>query len=183
MGKKHNGGWIQKASRYFFESQWFRVRQDEVTLPNGEDITYTLIEHGGYAVIVPLLVDGCVVMERVYPYTVLETLLECPSGGLDWDAPVDAARRELLEETGYAAENFECLGSFYGSDGISNERCHISLATELTATGKLQREATEQMEIELIFFADLHQMARAGKIEYAPTTLATLLAGNRLRRP
>jgi ADP-ribose pyrophosphatase len=83
-----------------FESPWFRLRQDEVTLPGGEEITYTLVDHDGYVVVVPLRDDGRVVMERIYRYTVQRTLLECPSGGLDGEAVETAARRELEEETG-----------------------------------------------------------------------------------
>ncbi len=87
---KHDGGWRRRGSRYLFESDWFRLRQDEVTLPSGRDITYTLVEHPGYAMVVPLLDDGRVLLERVYRYTVQETLLECPSGGIE--------RREETEQ-------------------------------------------------------------------------------------
>ncbi len=62
---KHDGGWTRRASRYLFESRWF---------------TYTLVEHPGYVMVVPLLGDGRVILERVYRYTVQETVLECPSG-------------------------------------------------------------------------------------------------------
>ena len=96
---KHDGGWTRRASRYLFESRWFNLRQDEVSLPTGEQVTYTLVEHPGYVMVVPLLGDGRVILERVYRYTVQETVLECPSGGLDGDAPEQAARRELEEET------------------------------------------------------------------------------------
>ena len=86
-GKKHDGGWLRTASRYLFQSPWYNLKQDEVTLPGGEEITYTYVDHPGFAMIVPLLADGRVVMERVYRYTVQQTLLECPSGGLDGDTP------------------------------------------------------------------------------------------------
>ena len=85
-------------------------------LPDGTDITYTMVEHPGYAMVVPLLDDGRVVLERVYRYTVQETLLECPSGGVDpGDAtPEHTARRELEEETGFLAGQLTELGAFYG---------------------------------------------------------------------
>ncbi len=51
---KHDGGWKRRSSRTLFESPWFKLRQDDVVLPDGQSITYTLIEHPGYAMVVPL---------------------------------------------------------------------------------------------------------------------------------
>jgi ADP-ribose pyrophosphatase len=173
-------GWRRRSSRYLFESRWFKLRQDELTLPTGEQITYTQIEHDGYVVVVPLLDDGRVVMERVYRWTIQRDLLECPSGGSDGDLPEAAARRELEEETGYRAGELTPLGSFYGSTGISNERFDVFLATRLTADGRMHREPTEQMEIELVPLAELRRRALAGEIEDAPSALAILLASARM---
>jgi len=172
--------WHRRSSRYLFESPWFRLRQDELTLPGGEEITYTSIEHGGYVVVVPLLDDGRVVMERVYRHTLERSLLECPSGGRDGDAPADAARRELEEETGYRAGKLEPLGRFHGSTGISNEHFDVYLATELRDDGTISREATEEIELVLVPFAELLRDARAGRVEHAPTALAILLAAARI---
>jgi ADP-ribose pyrophosphatase len=175
-----DGGWRRRGSRRLFESPWFDLRQDEVTLPGGEEITYTLIDHGGYVVVVPLTEGGDVVMERIYRYTVQRTLLECPSGGLDGEDALVAARRELEEETGYRAGEVELLGSFYGSTGISNERYHVCLATRLRDDGEICREATEQMEIELHPLATLRRRALRGEIEDAPSAYAILLAAEKL---
>jgi ADP-ribose pyrophosphatase len=173
--------WRRRSSRYLFESPWFRLRQDELTLPGGEEITYTVVEHGGYVVVVPLLEDGRVVMERVYRHTVERTLLECPSGGCDGDSPAVAARRELEEETGYRAGRIEHLGRFHGSPGISNEAFEVFLATALSADGRISREPTEEIEVVLEPLAELVRRAHAGEIEHAPSALAILLAAARAR--
>lgn len=180
---KHDGGWRRRGSRYIFESNWFRLRQDEVTLPGGEDITYTLVEHPGYAMVVPLLDDGRVLLERLYRYTVQETLLECPSGGMEpSDAdPAATARRELEEETGWIAGELTALGSYYGSNGISNEHFHVFLATKLREGGTVRREATEQMEIEFHPLDTAVEMALTGGISDAPSALALILAERALR--
>ncbi|MEY4582130.1 MAG: hypothetical protein RL701_6833 [Pseudomonadota bacterium] len=177
---KHDGGWKRRASRYLFESRWYRLRQDDVTLPSGEAITYTLVDHPGYAMVVPLHADGRVLLERIYRYTVQETMLECPSGGLDGEAPEVAARRELEEETGWLAGQLAPLGSFYGSDGISNERFHLFLATELSNTGVMKREPTEQMELEWLPLSRAVELAWTGEIGDAPSALALLLAERKL---
>src|SRR5690606_5083062 len=107
---------------------------------------------------------------------------ECPSGGLDGEPPEVAARRELEEETGYRAGALEPLGAFYGSNGISNERFHLFLASGLEQTGRLAREPTEEIELAPVPFARAAAMARAGEIGDAPSALALLLAERRLRR-
>jgi len=176
---KHDGGWRRHGSRKLFESPWFGLRQDDVTLPGGEEITYTIVEHPGYAMVVPLDDEGRVLLERVYRYTVQETLLECPSGGLDGEEPEVAARRELREETGWVADRLTPLGSFYGSDGISDERFHLFLATGLRDTGQVEREPTEQIELAWLPLADAARLARAGSIQDAPSALALILAASR----
>jgi ADP-ribose pyrophosphatase len=177
---KHDGGWVRRSSQYLFESKWFRLRQDRLTLPDGADIEYTLVEHGGYAVVVPILPDGRVVMERIYRHTLQETVLECPSGGLDGDEPEQAARRELLEETGYAAGRLELLGHYYGSSGISDEAFWVFLATELRDTGSVSREPTEQMELELMPLDRLVAMALAGEVTCGPSALSLVLVSRHL---
>lgn len=176
----HDGGWKCTAQRKLFESPWFDLRQDEVTLPNGDPITYTLVDHPGYAMVVPVLDDGRVILERVYRYTVQQTLLECPAGGIEDEVPHVAARRELEEETGWRAAQLTPLGAFFGSSGISNERCHYFLATGLSDTGRVRREATEQIELEFMPLDRAVAMATAGEILDAPSALALILAAQRL---
>ena len=175
-----DAGWRIRATRWLFESPWFRLRQDDVTLPGGDEIVYTRIVHGGYVVVVPLLDDGRVVMERVYRFTVGRTLLECPSGGLDGEDALSAGRRELEEETGYRARDVRTIGSFYGSVGISDERFDVVVATGLRHDGVVQRENTEEIEVELLPFAEVLRLARAGEIEDGPSALAILLAAEAL---
>jgi ADP-ribose pyrophosphatase len=65
---KPESGWSRTNSHYLFQSRWYAVRQDALTSPAGTTITYTVVEHPGFVVIVPLLPDGRVVMERIYRY-------------------------------------------------------------------------------------------------------------------
>src|SRR4029453_15342302 len=116
---EHDGGWRRRSWGYLFESRGMKLRQDGITLPSGVEITYTVIEHPGFVVVVPVLADGRVVMEQVYRHPIQRTLLKCPSGGLDGEAPATAARRELEEETGYRARSLSHLGHFVSSSGVS----------------------------------------------------------------
>jgi ADP-ribose pyrophosphatase len=163
-----------------FESQWFNLRQDEIRLPSGEEITYTVVEHPGFVVVVPVLADGRVVMEHIYRHPVQRTLLECPAGGLDGETPEAAARRELEEETGYRARVLTHLGHFVSSSGRSSEEYDIFLATDLQADGTVRREPTEQITVELIPLAELHARVLRHELEDGPSALAILLAAEAL---
>jgi ADP-ribose pyrophosphatase len=179
---KHDGGWSRRSSRYLFQSRWFNLRQDEVVLPSGEPITYTLVEHPGYAMVVPLLDDRRVILERIYRYTVQETVLECPSGVLEDELPESAAHRELEEETGWVASSMTSLGCFFASNGISDERFHLFLASGLRKVGEINREPTEQIELELIPFERAVELALSGGISDAPSALALILAQHSLQQ-
>lgn len=172
--------WERRGSRYLFESPWFNVRQDQVVLPDGREIPYTSVEHPGYAMAVPVLDDGRIVMVRVYRHTLGRSLLECPAGGLDGESARTAAGRELEEETGYRAGALEPLGTFFGSSGISDEVAHLFLATRLEHAGATAHEVTEQIEVELHPLRSLAERALRGEIEDAPSALAILLAQARL---
>jgi ADP-ribose pyrophosphatase len=170
-----DGGWITRRSRTLFESPWIRLQQDQVTLPSGDDITYTWIDHGGYVLVLPITDDGRVVMEHIYRHPLGLSLLECPAGGLDGEDPIVAGRRELEEETGYRATSWEHLGSFYAASGHSNERFDVVVARGLSEDGRLQREITEQIELELIPEDELRARVLRGEVEDAPSALAILL--------
>lgn len=176
----HDGGWKKQSSNYIYKSKWFNLRHDKIILPSGESIDYTFVEHPGYAMIVPLLEDGRVILEKVYRYTVQETVLECPSGGLEGESPESAAGRELREETGWVAGKITPLGSFFGSNGISNERFHLFLGTELQLMGEPTREPTEQIELEFLSLTQVAELALSAKVIDGPSALAIILANNKV---
>ena len=180
-GPASGAGWRVRSTRHLFESKWYDLRQDELTLPGGQEITYTFVEHPGYAMVVPLLDDGRVLMERIWRHTLQRTTLECPSGGLDGDEPEAAARRELEEETGHRATTWRPLGRFFGSSGISSEQFHLFLATGLTDDGRMDREPTEDMELVRVPFGELRSRVLAGELGDAPSALGLLLAWESLR--
>jgi ADP-ribose pyrophosphatase len=114
---------------------------------------------------------------------VQETVLECPSGGLDGEEPEIAARRELEEETGWVADTLTPLGSFFGSIGISNERFHLFLAKGLSETGTMNREPTEQIELITLPLQEAAELAFSGGIQDGPSALALILANQKLQPP
>jgi len=172
---KHNGGWNKTTSQYLFRSEWYDLRQDRVVLPSGDEISYTYVEHPGYAIVVPLFENDDVLVEKIYRYTLQQTLIEFPSGGLDGEDPRVAAARELREETGWHAGNLVLLGKHYGSSGISNEQYFIFLGTNLENRENMKREPTEQIELDRIPLSTLVDMVYKTELRDGPTALATLL--------
>lgn len=175
-----DGGWRRTATRNVFECPFLTVRQDDITLPNGERIQYHVIERGHFTTVVPIRSDGQVVMERIHRWPLQAWTLECPSGGIEAENPEEGARRELLEETGYVAKELIHLGNYAASDGYSDERMDVFLAPDVRDTGVPTLEATEQIEIELHSLAALKQMVLKGELEDAPSALSILLAAERL---
>lgn len=149
-------------------------------LPTGERIQYHVVERGHFTMVVPLRSDGQVVMERIHRWPLQAWTLECPSGGIEDESPELAARRELLEETGYVAEELVHLGNYAASDGYSNERVDIYLAENVRDTGVPALEPTEQIEIELHSLGVLKEMVLNGEMDDAPSALSILLAAAHL---
>jgi len=152
----------------------FRVVQGVQTGADGRRHARQIIRHPGAAVVLPVLEDGRVVLIRNYRIAVEETLVELPAGTLDpGEEPVETARRELAEETGYRARGMELLAAFYSSPGILDERMHLFLATGL-APGEPDLQGGEQIEMLVVPWREAMEMVRNGAIRDAKTVAGLL---------
>jgi len=159
-----------------------RVAIDTRTAPDGSVIRRDMILHPGAVVILPVLDRDHVVLLRNHRFVIGETLWEVPAGTREPDEPLeDCARRELLEETGYAAAKWRSLGFVYASPGVLDEKLHLFVAQELTA-GTARPEADEELEAVTVRFDEAIRMCLAGEIKDAKTITALLL-WDRLRGP
>ncbi|MDD4170573.1 MAG: NUDIX hydrolase [Desulfotomaculaceae bacterium] len=121
------------STKRLYEGRVINLRVDTVSLPGGQTAIREVVEHAGAVAIVPVNEKGEILLVKQYRYAAGKILLEIPAGKLEpGENPLDCARRELLEETGYDAGGCERLISFYSTPGITNEILHLFLATGLT---------------------------------------------------
>lgn len=135
-------------SQRIYEGKIVNLRVDTVELPSGKKTKREIVEHGGCTAIVALDSEKNVLLVRQYRKAVERMLLEIPAGGIEpGEEPLEGARRELEEETGFSAERWEHLSLFYTSPGFCTEFMHLYLATELQPA---ERAADDDEHIEVI---------------------------------
>jgi ADP-ribose pyrophosphatase len=118
-------------SEMIFEGKMISLQLDTVRLPNGATSTREIVKHPG-AVCVLAIVDGKMLVVEQYRKALEKSQVEIPAGKLDrGEDPMDAAKRELEEETGYRCETLRHIASFYTSPGFANELLHLYYAENL----------------------------------------------------
>jgi ADP-ribose pyrophosphatase len=170
------------GSRIVWSSPWYRIRQDDILLPDGQSGTYNVVEHPGAVWVIPITKSGEIVLVYHYRYTVDDWCLEVPAGGVKPGFSLEeTALAELQEEVGGMAASLEYTGHFYTANGICNEVAHIFIATEVEL-GETNHEPAEIMEVQKMPVDEVLQMAHANQISDGPTALALLLCEDRLRQ-
>ncbi|CAB1368128.1 NUDIX domain-containing protein [Denitratisoma oestradiolicum] len=164
------------TSEEVFAGRLLRVHRDRVRLADGHETTREWIAHPGAVVIVAPLDNGKLLLERQFRYPLRRIFLELPAGKIDpAEHPLDTARRELREETGYKARNWHHLGTMHPCIGYSNERIEIFLAHGLSYVGH-ERDQGEHIEVIEMCLADALLAVRDGEITDAKTITALLWA-------
>ena len=168
-------GWKQLSSRIVWENDWMAVREDDVINPGGGRNLYGHVHFKNRAVaIVPLDDDGHTWLVGQDRYTLGEYSWELPMGGAPLDEePLEAARRELREETGLTAGDWSEVMRLHTSNSITDESAIVFVARQLTA-GEPAFEETEDLEIRKLPLAEAIGMARRGEITDAISVAALL---------
>ena len=158
-----------------FEGKVLHVVKDTVRLPNGEESTREFCLHVGAVCVLPLLADGNVIMERQYRYAHSRVFLEIPAGKLDSkdEDPLEAAKRELREETGAIAGKYTHLGKFVSTPALVDEVIDMYLAEDISFTER-ELDDDEFLEVIKIPLSELYEMVMRGEIQDAKTQTAVL---------
>ena len=152
------------------------ARRDQVQLPNGATSQREYVIHPGAVVVVAILDNGNLVLERQFRYPLNRVFIELPAGKIDHgEAPLLTGQRELLEETGYSADEWVYLGLQHPCIGYSNEVIHMYLARGLVL-GEHKRDEDEALQL---FDASLEEslaMVQRGEITDGKTIVALMWA-------
>ncbi|MCW5982158.1 MAG: NUDIX hydrolase [Bryobacteraceae bacterium] len=170
------------SSKEAYASPIFRVTEDRAVAPDGFEIRRAVVRHGGSAVMLAVDDEGRILLVRQFRLPAQDYLWELPAGRLDeGETPLDTARRELVEETGYRARQWTELVSFFASPGYVSEKMTVFVARELEA-GEATPMDDERIERRWFTLDELDQWRRSGNIVDGKTlvgllTYKELLAG------
>lgn len=165
------------TSELIYDGRVVHLYRDAVRLPNGHETVREVVRHVGAVCVLPLFEDGQVLVERQFRYPHARVLLEIPAGKLDFstEGRLDAARRELYEETGYRAREFTDLGPLYTTPAFVDEVIGMYLARGLyTEDGGQHLDEDEFLTVEKIHIDTLCEMVMRGEIPDAKTQIAVL---------
>ena len=167
-----------KRSDVVFQGRVFSVTRDTVVEPGGKKVVRELVRHPGSAVILPLRTDGHLLLVRQFRLAPRRFLWELAAGRIDGgEIPLEAAQRELLEETGFKAARWKLLAEVFPSPGFVDEKMWLFVAEGLRQ-GRARPEPDELIRKRWFTLARLGEMIRRGKIQDGKTLLGYFLLRN-----
>lgn len=157
--------WKTRSSKFLYENPWISLREDQVTNPGGGKGIYGVVSMKNKAIgIIPLDKDGNTWLVGQYRYTLDEYSWEIPMGGGPLHENIlDAAKRELKEETGLIAQSWQQIMRIHTSNSVTDEEGFVFVAKDLTE-GNMDTEETEELSLKKIPFLEAYQMAMQGQI-------------------
>jgi len=173
--------WKTLSSRIVYQNPWTSVREDIAELPNGKQTIYGVIDIGECVGVLPFVDDTHVLLVQQYRYVFDENnRWEMPTGGVKTgETLLEAAHRELHEETGFDAAQLEHITTYYTSKSVMYEIAQLYIGRHLTQSQAIPDE-TEFLEIETFPFEQVLQMVLKSEIRDSMTVLAVLHAARRL---
>lgn len=169
--------WKLLKSSYALKHPFFKVREDHVVLPNGHEVSdYTIWESGDVAQVVPIMPDGKLLLVQQYKHGLGEMIIEFPGGFIDAEeTPLEAAKRELSEETGYTSSQIEKVGTFIHHPTKETGKLHLFIAYNLEEENdSLEQDVTE--DISVVYFTPEKLLAKvqAGEVMQTGSMLGLL---------
>ena len=156
-----------------YDGHFLKVSRDRIRLPDGSESKREFIRHPGAVVILPLLADGRVLLERQYRYPNDRVFIEFPAGKIDpGEEALACAKRELEEETGYTATEWNFVCTIHNAIAYSDEHLEIFLARGLTE-GEARLDEGEFLELFTATIPELLEMVRKGEITDVKTIIGT----------
>jgi ADP-ribose pyrophosphatase len=173
--------WTTLSRETLGANPYYAYCHDRYQLPGGDVGDYYYVSIPGSTMVVPLLSDGRLILVRQHRYLMGRSSVEFPAGGMKQGyAPLRMAQTELQEEAGYVADRWEEIGQFAPCNGLSNEMCHVFVASELSQVDAAP-EPTEELEVLTLTADALTHMVRMGEIWDGMTIVSFGMYEARLR--
>lgn len=156
-----------------YDGSFLKVTRDRISLPDGAETHREFIRHPGAVVILPVFDDGSVLLERQFRYPLDQVFIEYPAGKIDpGEDPLACAKRELQEETGYSASDWQFVCTIHNAIAYSDEHLDLYLARGLIA-GEAQLDAGEFLETFRATVPEILEMVRSGQVTDVKTVIGT----------
>ncbi len=160
-----------------------KFRMDTCELPSGKNYKAFVLEFDAWANVVALTKNNEIVLVKQYRHGVQEISLELPGGVVDaGENPLEGARRELMEETGYSAGSIVEVGRLYPNPAIQQNTLYCYLALDVELTGEQHLDETEEIEVQLVPLDELLEIAKSGKFLHALNVAVLFQALAHLKR-
>src|SRR6056297_1031264 len=170
---------ITTKSEKIYSGRVVHLRKDKVTLPNGRKSSREIIEHPGAVVMLAENSQKQLIMVRQFRKAIADVLLELPAGTLEPNEEIiDCAKRELEEETGFQARNWEKIVDFYSAPGFCNEKLTLFFAWDLTKT-QMNTDHDEFIEVVEVDKKGIISLLADNQISDAKTLIGVLWWLNR----
>ena len=162
------------SQEWVFRGKLLQVRRDVVRLPDGNTAQREYIVHPGAVMIIPITDSGEVVLERQFRYPLGREMIELPAGKIDpGESPLATGQRELLEETGYTAAQWQYVTTIHLAIGYSNERIDFYIARGLQQEGA-RLDHGEFLDVFTLPIAEALEWLRDGRISDSKTVAGLL---------
>ena len=171
--------WKRIQTKIIGSHRIFNIREDRYLLPrNNRERSFFVLESNDWVNVIPLTPEGEVVLVRQFRFGTEEVTLEIPGGIVEADqSPFQAAKNELLEETGYQAKEWEYLGFVFPNPAFLNNRCHTFLAKGVKKVAEIRPEESEELEVLKIPFEEIEPLIAGKKISHTLVISAFHLYG------
>jgi ADP-ribose pyrophosphatase len=183
MSKKGIERWKTLRSQIVFEHKWYTLRRDHVELPNGHVMDdYFVSVRPDVVLTFPVTTDGYVLFVRQYKHAAGDIFIELPGGVIDAHEtdPLEAARREMLEETGYTTNDMELLLQVIDNPTKDTNRIYFYLARNVREVAAQDLDESEHIEVLKIPLQEVEQLVLSGQINVSGSVALCLLALRKL---